>query len=208
MTKNKCSNCNKRIKKAYNFCPNCGKTIKQESFEDWGMLGKNDAVSQKDELAMMLQGMGGGMLGKMLNTTMKMLEKEMMNETPNQDKKTKIKLMVNGKEIPLQEKKQPKAPIKIMPIEFSEDTQKRFSKLKRSEPKTNLKRMGDKIIYELETPGVQSIKDISIIRLEKGLEVKAVSKNKSYQKAIKIDLPLTKYQLLDGVITLELEAKE
>ncbi len=208
MVRKKCTNCNGRVKSSHNFCPNCGKAMKQDAFEDWGMLGKNDAISQQDELAMMLQGMGGGMLGKIVNTTMKMLEKEMTKDTPTQNKKSNVRVMINGKEIPMQEKKQPKVPIKIMPIDFSEDAQKKFSKLKKSEPKTNLKRLGDKIIYELETPGVQSIKDISIIRLEKGLEVKAVSKTKAYQKSIKIDLPLTKYQLLEGVITLELEAKE
>jgi HSP20 family molecular chaperone IbpA len=147
------------------------------------------------------------MIGKMLNQTMKMLEKEMTKET-SQDKKTHLKIMINGKEIPRQEKAKLKAPVKIMPIEFSVESQKKFSKLKKTEPKTNLKRLGDKIIYELETPGVESIKDISIIRLEKGLEVRAVSKNKAYQKAIKIDLPLTKYQLLDGIISLELETAE
>jgi HSP20 family molecular chaperone IbpA len=207
MVRKKCSNCNRKIKNAYNFCPSCGKAIKQNSFEDWGMIGKNDAISQQDELAMMLQQMGGGMIGKMLNQTMKMLEKEMGKEA-TREQKPKMKIMINGKEIPLQEKKQPKAPVKIMPIELSEESQKKFSKLKKSEPKTNLKRLGDKIIYELETPGVESIKDISIVRLEKGLEVKALSKNKAYQKSIKIDLPLVKYQLLNGIITLELETKE
>jgi len=207
MIRKKCSNCNRRIKSSHNFCPNCGKILKQTSSEEWGMLGKNDAISQQDELAMMLQGMGGGMIGKMLNQTMKMLEKEMTKET-SQDKKTHLKIMINGKEIPRQEKAKLKAPVKIMPIEFSVESQKKFSKLKKTEPKTNLKRLGDKIIYELETPGVESIKDISIIRLEKGLEVRAVSKNKAYQKAIKIDLPLTKYQLLDGIISLELETAE
>lgn len=208
MVRKKCSNCNGKIKRSHNFCPNCGKGIKQDAFEDWGMLGKNDTVSQQDELAMMLQGMNGGVLGKIINTTMKMLEKEIIKDNSNQTKKSNVRLMINGKEIPMQEKKQSKVPIKIMPIDFSEESQKRFSKLKKSEPKTNLKRLGDKIIYELETPGVQSIKDISIIRLEKGLEVRAVSKTKAYQKSIKIDLPLTKYQLLEGIITLELEAKE
>jgi len=207
MTRKKCSNCNSKLKSSHNFCPNCGKIIKQNSFEEWGMIGKNDAISQQDELVMMMQQMGGGMIGKMLNQTMKMLEKEMGREA-SPEKKTRVKVMINGKEIPLQEKKQTKVPIKIMPIEFSEESQKKFSQLKKSEPKTNLKRWGDKIIYELETPGVESIKDISIVRLEKGLEVKAVSKSKAYQKSIKIDLPLTKYQLLEGVITLELETKE
>jgi len=208
MTRNKCTNCNQRVKRAHNFCPNCGKILKQESFEDWGMLGKNDAINQQDELALMLQGMGGGMLGKMLNQTMKMLEKEIAKETSSQEKTPRMKIMINGQEIPLKEKGKPKVPVKIMPIELSTESQKKFSKFKKTEPKTSLKRLGDKIIYELETPGVESIKDISIIRLEKGLEVKAVAKNKAYQKSIKIDLPLTKYQLLEGVITLELEAKE
>lgn len=208
MNKNRCQNCNRKIKKSYNFCPECGRILKQEAQEEWGMLGKNDAITQQDELAMMLQGMGGGVLGKMLNQTMKILEKEIAKEASSQENKSHMKIMINGQEIPMKEKSKSKTPVKIMPIDFSGESQKKFSKLKKVEPKTKLKRLGDKIIYELDTPGVESIKDISIIRLEKGLEVKAVSKNKAYQKAIKIDLPLTKYQLLNGIITLELETSE
>ena len=81
-------------------------------------------------------------------------------------------------------------------------------KLKKTEPKTNLKRFGDQINYELEIPGVSSIKDVSILRLEKGLEVRAIAKKIAYQKRIAIDMPLSKYSLIDNTLTLELEANE
>ena len=90
MTRKKCSNCNQKIKKSHNFCSNCGKIIKQDSFEEWGMIGKNDSMNKNDEMAMMLQGMGGGMIGKMLNQTMKMLEKEISKETTQNKNPTQI----------------------------------------------------------------------------------------------------------------------
>ena len=94
-----------------------------------------------------------------------------------------------------------------MPIEFSKENQDKFSKLKKTEPKSNLKRFGDIIYYELEVPGVPSLKEISIIRLENGLEVRAITKNKAYQKTISINLPLTKYSLKGEILSLELKAE-
>jgi hypothetical protein len=55
-------------------------------------------------------------------------------------------------------------------------------------------------------PGVETIKDISIIKLEKSLEITAISKENAYVKIIPIDMPLKKFTLLKGKLTLELDA--
>jgi HSP20 family molecular chaperone IbpA len=209
-----CNNCNEKIKNSYNFCPSCGIQTKEQS-KDWGMLGKNDKEETKNkQINLFNGGITGGIMNKMIGSAMKMLEKEMQKELgPNKkmpiNPNTKIKLMINGKEImPQKIQKTPtkKENIKILPIEFSNENLKKWSNSKKEEPKSNLKRIGDKIEYEIEIPGVQSIKDISIIKLEKSLEIKAIAKDKSYQKIIPLDLPLKKYSLLQGKLTLELDA--
>jgi len=208
--KKTCSNCNKKLKSSYNFCPECGSKTNLNS-NKWGMLGRNDSTEIEPQIPKM-GGITGGIINKMLGNTMKMLEKELQKEM-SQGKNTpnpKFKLMINGKEVSpqvnLSQTNQQKENIKILPIEFSESNLKKWSKLEKESPKTNLKRVGDEVRYEIEINGVDSIKDISIMKLENGIEVKAISKNKAYLKTIPIDLPLKKYSLFQGKLTLNLDA--
>lgn len=207
MTKRKkCANCGKKIKGNYNFCPNCGFPLKINE-KDWGLLGKKEIKEQTPIKPELFSGFGSGMLNKMIGNAMKLIEKEMQkgpqkNPFPN----SKLKIMINGKEIkPIQQNPEKKN-TKFLPIEFSKENLKKWSKLNKKEPASNLKRLDDKVQYELEIPGVESIKDISIIKLENSLEVKAIGKNTAYTKTIPINLPLKKYSLLKGKLTLELDA--
>ena len=51
MFKKKCSNCNKKIEKSYDFCPYCGKNFKSKyDDEDFGFLGKNDFMNEDSSL--------------------------------------------------------------------------------------------------------------------------------------------------------------
>lgn len=209
--KKKCKNCNEKISGKDNFCPNCGFQIKENS-KDYGMLGKNDYSEEVDPFANSLFGkMTGGLMGKMLNNAMRMLEKEMKKEAKNQDNftNTNFRLMINGKEIPLNQpnqrqiKKQENKPqVKKLPM-FSEEKRKEFQKLKREAPKTNLRRIGNKVICEIDMPGVKSIEDISILKLESSVEIKAIGKNKAYEKIIQISSPMTDYSLSKTNLILE-----
>lgn len=214
--KKTCNNCDSKIKKSYNFCPGCGIQLRQPS-EDWGMLGKKDNSQKKPELKMFGGGITGGIMNKMLGNAMKMLEKEMAKEMQNNPNNSnmpgfpgaKVKLMINGKEINPQKipkKEEKKDNVKILPIDFSNENLEKWANLKKDEPQTSLKRIGDKIEYELDITGVKSIKDISIIKLENSIEVKAIAEEKAYQKVIPLNLPLKKYTLLKGKLTLELDA--
>jgi HSP20 family molecular chaperone IbpA/RNA polymerase subunit RPABC4/transcription elongation factor Spt4 len=209
LKKNKCKNCNRKIKNSYSFCPNCGFPIKEQK-NKYGMLGKKDDEQDKIN-PKIFGGIGGGMMNKMLGNALKMLEKEMTKEMGDMNNLSngKIRLMINGKEItPKKNKDEPKQKnTKFLPIDFSKDNLKKWKRLSKEEPKSNLKRVGDKINYEIEVPEVRSIQDVSIIKLENSLEVRAVGENKAYVKRIPIDLPLKKYSLLKGLLTLEMNAE-
>jgi HSP20 family molecular chaperone IbpA len=202
--KKKCNNCNEKIKDSYNFCPNCG--IRLANNNKWGMLGKRDTTPANQMPNLFGKGISGSILNKMMGTMIKNLEKEFQREiSGGEGPKTKIKLMINGKEInPLKEEKRKDA--KTLPIEFSKENLEKWKDMKKENPKTNLKRIGDKIEYKIEVPGVKSIKDVSIVKLENSLEVKAIGNKKAYQKNITIDLPLKKFSLLKDILTLELDA--
>lgn len=228
--KKMCQRCGKKTSKSNSFCPACGTPLKKNQRRDeFGMLGEDDSFGEVESLSNSLfggmSGMGGisgGFMNKMISNTIKMLEKEMeremqgkgnkpQNQNPNNFPRTKIKLMINGKEINLnngmegntKEEKQKEKTIKFK--KFSEEQIKKFSKLPRKEPKTDLKRISDKISYEIEIPGVNSFEDVSILPLESSIEIKAIAKEKAYAKSIPLNLPIINYAFSKGLLILEFQ---
>lgn len=219
MFKKKCKNCNSSISKNFDFCPSCGSSIKnqQDKEENWGMLGKNDFLESPNKEESFF---GGGILNKMLNNAMHMLEKEMQKEVKNPEinqSKKNLQIYINGKRINLgqltnkgnniQNKTKPKILKKQTLIKLPQNNLKDFSKLPRKEPETNIRRLSDKIIYEIKMPGINSINNISITQLENSIEIKATTKNKAYYKIIKIGLPIINYNLSKEKLILELAAR-
>lgn len=99
-----CSRCGKEIRKEFDFCPYCGNSL--DTFNDWGMLGKNDNIVEQNFLGNSF--LGGGILNKMLGNAMKMIEKEFQEGAKvNQvAPKRKFQLYINGQKIDLGEKAQ------------------------------------------------------------------------------------------------------
>jgi len=206
MIRKKCKRCGEKVNNKHRFCPNCGNPFRKNQ-EDWGMLGRND-FEEKDPF---LQGFTGNMFNRMLGSAMKMLEKEMKKEMSreNMQPKSNVRLMINGKEIDLDNRKTPEITEKKEKKldNFSKENLKRFSKLPKKEPKTNIRRLSNNVIYEINMPGVKSIRDVSIVKLENSIEIKAVAKDKAYFKLIPVNLPISDYELEKGKLILELEAK-
>tara|TARA_Y100000310_G_scaffold5449_1_gene6364 strand:- start:532 stop:1197 length:666 start_codon:yes stop_codon:yes gene_type:complete len=221
MFKKRCPRCERKVEKNYDFCPYCGRNLKSKhENEDYGFLGKNDFINE-DTNSML--NMGGSFMDKMINNAMKMIEKQMKESPegfeenikkiqsklpPNMSPNMKIRFMVNGKEIPINQiNKNQEQPIKKISPKISEHQSKKLAKLPRKEPKTKMKRLAKKLIYELEVPGVDNIQDIIINKLENSIEIKALSKDKIYSKTININLPILRYSLNNGNLILELQAK-
>ena len=231
-SKKTCKRCGRKTSKNDSFCPTCGTPLnKTQRREDFGMLGEDDSFDEMESLSNSLfgglggmGGIGGGFMNKMISNTMKMLEKEMEREMQgggakpqnnninNNLPRTRVKLMINGKEINLNngmkeaesnEKKEKQKAIKFK--KFSEEQAKKFSKLPRKEPKTDLKRIADKISYEIEIPGVDSFEDVSILPLENSIEIKAITKEKAYSKLIPLNLPIVNYAFSKGLLVLEFQ---
>jgi len=211
MKNKKCKRCGKKVNSRNKFCPNCGFPLKKENSKDWGMLGREDIEERDSYSNSPFEGITGNLFNKMLRREIKMLEKEMKKEMKKEREypKTNVRLMINGKEINLKElNKKEKAEKKEKVLDdFSKNELKNFSKLPKKEPKTNIKRLSDTLIYEISLPGVKSIKEISIRKLEKSIEIRAVSKDKAYSKIIPVNLPILDYELEKGKLILELETK-
>jgi hypothetical protein len=208
--KKDCKKCGKKINDKYDFCPYCGNIIEDKKEEDWGMLGKND-IKEFEKIQNPFFGkLTGSMLNKMLGSAMKMLEKEMQKEMSQQKQdmpKTNVRLMINGKEISLNNaEKKPKKIKEAASKLFSEEKTKKFLSLSQEEPKTEIRRLSKKVIYEIGLRGVSSVDDISITKLENSIEIRAIAEKKAYFKIIPINLPMTSYEFSDGKLILELVA--
>ena len=219
--KKACPRCNEGVSKGYDFCPHCGSAFGKKA-EDYGMLGFDDEVEmQQDPFQNLFGGISGSIFNKMFGSAIKMLEKEFKNQSqnPNQNpripQKSNFEIIINGKRInpenirfaqrivqPAEDKPRKKATPKM-----SSESLKKISKLPKKEPSTSIRRLANKVIYEVNIPGVKSMNDISITRLENSIEIKALAGNKAYAKLIPLNLPITNYELTDGKLILELDAK-
>jgi len=219
--KKNCKKCGRKINSTYEFCPHCGNLLNGNfKEEDWGMLGKKDSFSEINEFSeSMFGGIGGKMINRLLGNAMKMLENEMQKEIKKERKepanKTNFQLFINGKRINLEnnpnliQKKKPEKPTEKVPLNsFSKEKSKKFSSLSKKEPLTKVRRLSNKVIYEIDIPGVKLLKDISLIKFENSIEIKALGKNKAYYKLIPINLPIINYNLEESKLILELGIKD
>jgi HSP20 family molecular chaperone IbpA len=205
----KCPNCNRKIEKSHVFCPFCGYDLCDRDSEDFGFLGRDDFDDNFDS---MFSNLSSVPINKILKTAMKMTEKMMkdMNEKPREHSNNSmdIQFFVNGKKVfpETGTRQHEQKPAKIR-NEISPEKAKKMSKLPREEPKTKMKRLGDKLVYELAVPGVDNIDDILINQLENSIEIKAISEKKVYSKNLSVNFPVIRYSLNEGNLTLELQAK-
>jgi hypothetical protein len=213
--KKKCPNCKSKVESRFDFCPYCGSQLLGE---DYGILGKNDFTSIENELKMPIG------LNAIINSMMKSMNKEFnqLNSDTQKDNKPKTakndnkisisistfgggppKISVNG----MAKEKPKKIVEKKKEDTFTKERIKKFSDLEKTEPKANVRRFANKVIYELEMPDVNDINDVSILKLENSIEIKAVGEKKAYKKIIPINFPITDYGLSEGKLILELGIK-
>lgn len=220
--KNKCPNCDSKVSKDFEFCPHCGNEI-TENQEDLGMLGKEDSLNEAFNDPFF--GMNGGFLNKMLNNTMKMLEKELQKGMQNPGLNQPVgnfELYINGKKIDPKNIKvsqkvispqgsvEAKKEVKEKAVKlFNKEQNQKFQELPREEPLTkSVRRLSNRVIYELEIPEVKSVDDVAISRIQNSIEIKAVGKTKSYFKILPVGLPVIKFEVEKGTLTLELGTKD
>ena len=92
-------------------------------------------------------------------------------------------------------KKKPKIEKRIHVI--SKEKMEKLAKLPKKEPPSEVRRMGNKVIYNLEVPGVNDIDDIFINKLESSIEIKAISDDKVYSVEPGDGINITKGALSD-----------
>jgi hypothetical protein len=86
---------------------------------------------------------------------------------------------------------------------LTEKQMERIAALPRKQAKTQIKRFGNKVLYELATPGVLDTEDVFVSRLESGYEVKALGNSKMYVNTLPINLPIKSVMLEKNKIIVE-----
>ncbi len=206
MLKKKCTGCAKSVERKFNFCPYCGMSFKlQKEKEDYGMIGRDDVANLGRQFKQEIKLPFG--LDKMINQMIKQLNKELTNINPNISGQQGFKIQIStGKPVNKamqdnNQQKQTKRHIEI-PIEEME----RRQGLPREEAESNIRRLPDRIIYEIEAPGVKSNNDIVITKLENSMEIKAYSKDRCFYKIIPLKVEVMRYYIKDNRLFLELKS--
>jgi len=220
--KKKCQNCGEKISNSYNFCPYCNTPLKDHFDEEsFGLLGRNDSMEEV-KLPLGFNHLFNSLI-KNMNSQFKELENHNMNQSQKRPEVKKggisISISTSGNRPPeikvtsfgnipefKQKEKRMEEKTKVLKLPLSDS--KKFSGMPKKEPETNIRRLSNKVVYEINMPGVKSIEDISIIQLENSIEIKAFAKDKVFHKIIPINLPISDYNLSKGKLVLELDARE
>lgn len=212
----KCKNCKSKFSDKFNFCPYCGNPTmgEQEEMQEFGLLGKNDFTKPKETRNNPFGGLG--ITDKLLNSVMKnMIEsfEKQMNESeePEFQGNADIEQLPNGIKIKIgipsqaMPKKERRAATKK---QLTDAQLKKMSNLPRTSARTNIRRLSDKVVYELAIPGIESTNDVFISKLETGYEIKAIGKKKVYVNSLPIDLPMKGFSILDNKLLVEFKLQK
>lgn len=210
MLKKKCSSCDRKVDRKFNFCPYCGNSFKIErERENYGFLGSDDSSEVNANLN---QGLPFGMEG-LIGSLIKQMEKQLNSldlSDPNSSFPRGFKIKVSTgkpgiKRVEDNNNNNNKPKNKIENFEVDSEEFNRRINLPKVETSSKIRRLSDKIVYEIEVPGVNDKKDITITELASGLEVKAYSKDKCYVKNIPLKVEVIHYHLNQDKLFLELK---
>ena len=193
----KCKKCEGKIKDNYDFCPYCGLDLRnpEKDTRDFGILGKGNNIN-----GFPLVGGGGfGVSDRIIERILRNFANSVPELMKNLDKQvenmdTEVQSFPNGIQIRFgnanlnKKKRQPKKAI-------SQEQINRMSKLPRVEGKSEVRRFSDKVVYDIKAPGIESVEDVFVSKLESGYEVKAIGKKKVYVNSLPVNLPLKGYAI-------------
>lgn len=219
----KCPNCKSGLEEEFSFCPYCGLSLvdKDQEMKKYGLLGKNEFEDRTSANTMTAQeglGFSDKMFSAIFNSLMKNMEKQMkqagsqgMPDLSNAQIKPvpggfsiKISNVSNlNQKLPNSPKTIAQKPQRQTARKVSQEQLTKISSMPRISAKSNVKRLGNKIVYELGTEGVKSPDDIFISKLEKGYEIKAIGDKHVYVNTIPLDLPVRTFKLDKDKITFE-----
>lgn len=202
----RCDDCNSKISENFSYCPYCGNPLidEEKHAKDYGLLGSNEEFLENENLSFNF-GITDRIINSLMGSLMKNLDKQ-FKQFDKASEKAEINSFPNGIKIkigPAQIAPKKTALKSVSYKNISEKQLEKIGSLPRERAETKVKRLNDKIIYELDTPGIESPQDVFISKLESGYEIKAIGTKKLYVNSLPINLPLKKVSLMDGKLLME-----
>ena len=207
----KCYSCDSAINEKYSFCPWCGNPQfdPEQELRDFGMLGRRDTTDENKFKQQFISSditIIEKLMGSLMNNFIKNIDKQFRDM-----EKTNISQMPNSIKIkigmsPQQTKRGSQQ--SILQRKITEDQMSKMEGLPRTTAKTNIKRLSDKVIYELFTPGIISPQDVFVSKIESGYEIKAIGEKKVYVNSLPINLPLHRFSIDNDKLIIEFKTEE
>lgn len=207
-----CPKCKSEIGVQYSYCPYCGLHLvnPEKELKEFGMLGRSDIADQeiiRHAFATNL-GIADKFIGTLVNSLFRNLDvqvREVQNMEATEIKNTPagIKIRVG---MPVQQRRRPAGNARDNRV-LSDTQLARMAELPRTEAKTNIRRLGDKVVYDLAAQGVASVDDVFVSKTESGYEIKAIAKNKVYVNNVPVNLPLRGFSIHEKGLTVEFSAR-
>jgi len=204
MFKRKCVSCAKKVDRKFNFCPYCGESFKvRREKDDFGMLGFDDSgqnvrVEQKLPFGM----------EKIMGSLVKQLEKQMGNmnfeDNAGMPKGIRINIVRGNPQMRQVVREAPKEKKEVLNVSKAE-AERRMG-LKKVEAVSKVRRLADRIIYEIDAPGVRRKDDVVVTELATGLEIRIYSEDKCYIKFIPLKVELIGYYVKSEKVFVELKS--
>lgn len=215
----KCDNCNSKLDAKFNFCPHCGQSTidEQKERKEFGLLGRNDFTKpqRQNENPLANLGITDKLINSIMSNMMKSFDKQMKGaENQNTDfmNNADIEQIPNGIKIrigiPQQSANSQPKPKTSVKKQITEAQLEKMSSLPRAQAKTHIRRLSDKIVYELAAPGIESTDDVFISKLETGYEIKAIGKKKVYVNSLPVSLPLRSFSIANNKLLVEFKIQK
>ena len=226
--------CGKKVDAKYDFCPFCGRNLKAKLEKDKARDKEINGMIKQVESAFNVPFLMKFPFEKLVKQMIKEVDKQFheydeqlanaqnepnvissgisisVNSSPEGQPVIEVKQFgqdqgqEDGRETKPEKIKEEKVK-KLPKAKISEAEAAKLAKLPRKEPETKVRRLTDKIVYEISLPGVLEEKNIIINKLQNSIEIKAFAKDKAYFKLIPLDLPIKDYKLEKEKLILELK---
>lgn len=227
--------CGKKVNASFNYCPYCGLNLKKKIEQDKARDKQIDDMTKEIEKAFNIPFFMKFPFEKLVKHMMKDIDKqfrdydEMLTKIQSQQPNIVTSgISINIKSGPggepiiqvkqfgspgektyreetIDKEKEEKIKLPKTITKIAEAEAAKHAKLPREEPETKVRRLTDKIIYEISLPGVKNEKNIFINKLQNSIEIKAFAKDKAYFKLIPLGLPIKNYKLEKEKLILELK---
>jgi len=210
-----CSNCGSKVEKGWRHCPHCGVSLMGSGGDMFShVLREMDEMTKRmglkidrDMEVIDISGMLEDVMKSMGGTKSNNRRGFSLRIHQKNDENPKIMFRRIGGQH-LEHTRKSIIPRLRKPVEGKPPTHKLSIKLPQetSEPETEIRRLGNKVLVDIRLPGVRNSGDVDISELENSVEIKAVAGNRGYFKIIRKPefSRIAKKSFSGGVLKLEL----